>query len=363
MRSSPSIRTQHGWLVLEAAFAVVLLGLLTLGVFSSMNTVRPVVVDSVNEVFLLRAQDTIYGHALTQFTFPQPEQASPSPLYPGFLQGWLPSAALGISPPQRIRYLVDETLTHPPATMYRPDPYNLVDGKIMAKPAINGLDFCLSLVQRERSGISLPGGFRMGFALQVVPPDSSSSGADAPMRLNATDLLSASANTVPATLTQGYGESLERLGCIERFTLLAREVKMAAALTDLSKQADLSMRLAQNSLETAKDELAVTRWQIVNWTELATTYTIAAAMAVIDMGQGVAGFVASSLSFANNVAAVIGCLIYVEDFIKSEKEGVETVHESVVALSDATTYAARMSALRDQSITKANRIQQAGLLP
>lgn len=266
MRSNSKKKYNSGWLLLETVVTTALLGLVIILVVSMLQSIKHQ--EKINDpvAMLTSAQLALTGYALAHQRFPEPDAAIDSPNRPGYREGWLPAASLGLShDSNRLRYLVNSSLVNS-ADIYDADPMNLAEGKIIRRERPANIDFCASLLQKELEKYVRPNKFRTAFALQKA--DRAEGGA--PVPLSHIWLKDAAQEDLPPsvilhTIQRGFTEIAVQLRCFELLDRTVSNVKTVGALTDMSRLAnqevlrnDLSLRQAENSITGAA-------WRTAHW--------------------------------------------------------------------------------------------------
>lgn len=358
---------QKGWTLLEAALTCALLGLMSVIVYNTIRVMQEKSSVADEKEFLPRAEAAMAGWVRQgKFTLLVPDGATASPHRPGYVEGWLPSRSLGLPPSRRVRYLVHESLVKDLSDIYKPDPLQLADGHIMARePAqINGLDFCLVLMRNEMTGTALPDGMRMAFALQEVTTTNHLGGA-----LNQIWLADGAAGTAPAnvelsTLTAGFAEYSEWLGCRDKFARLAVGTKATVVQNELVKLAVQQVDYRLQAATIARDFRDNLDWTFANFFGLYLPQTILdVQINLVQMKLSKSGKVEGpktlgvSIAEAVAIAAAVGYFGYK---ISSANVTVEAADKSA-ALADS--YRKEVESLRDATAAQTNRDQIAGLNP
>jgi hypothetical protein len=361
-------RLQKGWALLEAAAVTALLGLMLVAVWTTMQAVQHRTTAAANSGQLSagRAETALYGDALVHFHFPAPDDAvTPSPGRPGYMEGWLPRGLLaGGSTAPRVRYLVHASLVNRPSTIYLADPLQLAGGLIPARPPadinVNGLDFCLVLIQQEQAGAALPGGMRLAFALQEVTPQSR---AVPQIWVGGGDSGTPPADTTLETRTSGFLELTAKLGCFDKLSRISAEVKSAAVLADLIKLATLNVDYKALGVKGAEESLTNLKWRKANWSAGISTFALGTVLTVVQMFTSPVAALAGAANLAGYATAIaaIGILLKVtDDAIKAGEQGVTAAE---VALTSAQQYQHELESLRNDAVRLVVDLQDKGLKP
>lgn len=355
-------RAQSGWLLLETAIATTLLGVMIVAV---VTTARKATDDldirrSVSETE--RAENALQGYAKTYFHLPVPDQAMASPSRPGYVEGWLPVAALGMAQlPSRIRYVVAQPLTTLP-TIYRTDPANLSNGAVDVRTTVNGLDLCAALMRREQAGDALPGGMRLGYALQqAISMESGKPLVLAQSWLGDTASSTAPSNVRLDTRTRGFGEFAVSLNCFARFATLSREVRSIAATTDMLRLADQELALRRLNRSMGEDSINNLKWRMANWSVGTAKLTVdfgMEAVSAITAVETTSAVVANMVSLAATIGGLAWLLQVTGDGIvqgqKSNDAGDQAI-KAAEASRDQLRQEVQYYAVR------ANQLQKKGL--
>ncbi|MDB5878864.1 MAG: hypothetical protein JWQ41_2278 [Variovorax sp.] len=349
-------------MLLETAIATTLLGVMIVAV---VTTARKATNDletrhTVSETE--RAENALQGYAKVNSHLPVPDEAMASPSRPGYVEGWLPVAALdmqGLS--SRIRYVVAQPLTVIPA-IYRADPANLSDGKVDVRTTVNGLDLCAALMRREQAGDALPGGMRLGYALQqAISMESGQPLVLAQSWLGDTASSATPSNVRLDTRTRGFGEFAVSLGCFARFATLSREVRSIAATADMRRLADQELALRKLNRSMGEDSLTNLRWRMANW-------TVGTAKLSVDLGmEAVSAITAVETTSAEiaNIASLTATIAGLSWLLQKTGDGIVKGEKSNDAGDEAIKAA---QASRDQLqqevqryALRANQLQKKGL--
>lgn len=354
---------QSGWTLLEMAIGLVLVGVIAVVVLGVMQGTDARLRADAQRLYVDRAEDAVYGAVLRLNRFPAPDNAVPSPGRPGFVEGWFPGERLGFPARQRLRYLVDSTLVDLPVAVYQADPLRLARGAVSGRTGVNGLDFCLALVRREQSGAALPGGSRLGFALQQVVGRNPTGQTD---RLWLDD---GAAGPLPDgvqtfTRASGYLGAATELGCFAKLAELSTAVRSTAVASDALKLAEEGVAFRQLALKSSKENLLNKTWRLGNWSTGIGTYGIDVMLTGILATQ--AGWAGRAVA-ATNIAALALVIAGVGVFINQTVDGIEAAHKDVAmsetVLGDAEHYRDSLQGLLSSEAARANQLQNRGLQP
>lgn len=356
-------RGPHGWILIESALTLSLVAVLTVTTFTAIDRIQGRLASDLALQDLERSENALVGYAQAHARLPAPDDGAPSATRPGYVEGWLPLDALGLSSTRRMRYIVEASLLHAPPP-YDPDPLRLTAGRIGARGTINGLDLCWQLMRLERAGTALPGGMRLGFGIQqAVWPHSG-----APFDASQMWLEDASPGTPPAgvrldTRTRGPGEFAATLGCFERFSRLSAGVRSTAAALDLLRLARQEMTLRQLNLDLIEDSLLNMKWRLINW-------SIAIEKFVLSMVLEFIGMETTPISIAKsilNVISLAGAIAGTSWLINTDREGIDKGNEALDQLRTRRDHAkaqvARLQAEVEAQTRRTLRLQASGLNP
>ncbi len=357
-------RAQGGWSLLESVVVVALTGLMAVGLWRTLEAVdRASRVEEARSL-VQRAEDALHGRLLRDHALPPPDAARLRPQQPQHFEGWLPQGVLAAVPPNTIRYLVDRTLVAAPAVRYRPDPMVLNGSGTLGPRAIGGLDVCLALARREQSNTTLSPAnpMRLAFALRRhdavagPPPDSfvldwqgQAAGPDAPAQAG--------------LRTLGYGELMDRLGCVPAFARLATEVKAMALAGDLMAQADLNVVFRHHAVRATRESMINALWRIVNSSvrlATATWDTLSALVTITTTPMGFFSAGATLAGFAAEAATWIMLLDFSKDVYESARDALPGAE---AALVQAQAHRAQLGQQRAWHQGRVEGFQDKGVLP
>lgn len=357
---SPRRILQCGVSLLEMAIVLFVLGLMSVAVVSVMQKGQQSTQTITNEDNLVSAENALYGYALSEYHLPPPENPVPSATRPGFTEGWLPVRQLGL-PNQRIRYLVDTALLNTPSTLYQVDPLELAGSHIPKRTTPNGLDFCSALMLQEHSGLALPDGRKLGFAIQKVP--SYSAETTHTMWLGDVDEVAHPGEVQQITRTAGYLEAMARLNCVPHMANLAASVRSTVTIADLLKLAEQGVAFKELSLKLAKESVVNKKWRMSVWVAGEASMGIDMIISVIQAQEG--PYAAASLAITE--AALTSIIIGTGIFLDQTRKGITAGEAGVtVAESDrdvAKAYRDKLNAQLAAISNQTNNLQKAGLFP
>ena len=356
----------RGWTLVELAVVIAGVGLLVALLWPLFQRLLVQGRSSSSDPYSWQVQQAIEGFAAVNLHLPEPLEAVDSPSRPGFVEGWLPAAALGLPDTPRVRYMANKTLTTAPATILQADPAWLAGGVVGERSDHNGLDFCYAALLQDRSGPLTPAGHRASYAVQTATTQQGSPAKQVPLWLP-DEGVAAPVDKTLDTATAGHLQLLGRLGCVDRLARLSNAVKRTATEQDLLKLAKLSVDYETLNLKGAEESITNLEWREANWSVGLTAFGVQTLMAVTQLatakevslasvGKVAAGLV--SISLATAAASVF--LDQTGKALAAAKEGYPSV---VKAKDDAVAYEAEMQALVDESVRQVQVWQTKGLQP
>jgi type II secretory pathway pseudopilin PulG len=321
---------------------------------------------SGSDPYTWQVQQAIEGFAAVNLHLPEPLEAVDSPSRPGFVEGWLPAAALGLSDTPRVRYMANRTLTAAPGAILQADPAGLASGAVDKRLDRNGLDFCYAALLQDRNGPVTPAGHRASYAVQTATTPQGSPAEQVPLWLP-DEGKPAPVDKTLATTTAGHLELVGRLGCVDRLARLTNAVKQTATEQDLLKLAKLSVEYETLNLKGAEESITNLEWREVTWgvglaafgvqTLMAVTQLLTAKeVSLASVGKVAAGLVSISLATA-------GAAVFMDQTVKALAAAKKGYPAVVQARDDAVAYEADMQALADESVRQVQAWQTKGLQP
>ncbi len=380
MRTTMSVKRsargrQRGWSLVEAAMVVMLVGVMSTGLWKTMELVGKNSRGEQSRDVLQRAEDALYGMALRDLRLPIPDDAVISADNPRHLEGWLPENVLGTEPPRSIRYIVDQRLVTATTNLYDPDPMrllgpdsnedNLLENVSLLPPQTggpNGLDLCLKVVQREREGLAKVDGANLMMGLQQTDSlDKSSGAARFQFGTNATP--GADARGQLNTRTVGHLELIHRMGCMQGFARLTAEVKSAALFHDLYLMAGINRDLRALEVRAAGDFLRSHHWRKrVAITRLTMT-VISTAANLVSMQTSPVGAAIG----AANLSAMALLIVLWNQLIGLSQQGINANEAALPILKaahqEAIDYAESMKQQRGWHLARINGFVSKGVAP
>ena len=315
-------------------------GLLAVGFLKTLSAVDQKQRGDQASERLQRAEDALYGLAMRDHRLPMPEDAGPSGLGPGHVEGWLPEHVLGTEPPRSIRYVVDRSFTQAPGAIYRADPLRLLGDEVPVRTTFNGLDLCMQVIQQEEAGLARRQGQR--WALGVHRPE---------------------AGGVSTRRAAGYLEFLDRLGCAQAFGALSTALKAAVLAADLRDLARLDASLRRLAVRDAEDALRNHQWRATNamarlavssWNLVATKLTGATTpLGAFKVAANVAGFTFEAARWT----------VLLHQSIQGAQKTAEKVAAQKRVLADAERRYLTRDAAWAAQLQRVNLLQAKGLTP
>lgn len=354
-------RAQRGWSLVEATVVLMLVGLMSAGVWKTMEVVGKNGSAQQTRDVTTRAEDALFGMLLRDLHLPMPDDARQMPQRPDHWVGWLPVSVLGTEPPRSIPYMVDNALVTPPsAVLYRSDPLNLLGTQgPPPRTAANGLDLCFRLVQRSQAP-SIDG---MGLAFGVQQSDQRDPAADPEFRMPFDSADDQQLKRAPNFRAAGHLELVSRLACIKGFARLAKEVRSAAMFNDLYTIAQINTDLKALELQAAGQFLRSHKWRYIVATTQVVTLAVKSATNLLAMQTTPAGV----LSTAKNAVPLAIAISLWADLMQLSQLGIEGNEAEIPVLraahAQARDYADSLAAQRDVHLSRVNLFQAKGLRP
>jgi type II secretory pathway pseudopilin PulG len=358
----PSLKRQSGWSLVETAIATALLGMMVVAVITTARKATDNVVMQQRADDTERAENALIGYTRSHARMPTPDASTPSPSRPGYIEGWLPATELGIHGlTGRIRYVVAKSLAEPQA-IYSPDPLNLAGGAINVRTKANGLDFCATLMRRELAGDALPGGMRLGYALQQAVSNESG----LPVALSQSWLGDTVSGPLPAgarlnSRTRGFGELAESLDCFARFSDLSRDVRATAVSIDLGRLAEQEIALREVQLQMGNDSRLNNEIRMAAWGLGGLKLASDAVMETVTILTSPTATVAGAANVASLWIVVAGLADLLEltgkNIAGAEKD--KTAQEAAIA--SAKDFRDRIAQETQRQTLKVNQSQDKGL--
>lgn len=356
-------RAQRGWSLVEAAVVLLLVGLMSAGLWKTMEVAGQEGAAQQTREVTTRAEDALFGMLLRDLYLPMPDNAKAMPKRPGYWVGWLPVGVLGTEPPRSIPYMVDNELVAPPSVvLYRSDPLSLL-GTYGPPPrtAANGLDLCFGLVQRAQAP-SIDG---MGVAFGVQQSDQRDQAGDRDpeFQMSFDSVDDQQLQRVPNFRAAGHLELVSRLGCVKGFARLAKEVRSAAMFNDLYALAQINTDLKALELQAAGQFLRSHKWRYIVATTQVSTLAVKSATNLLAMQTTPAGVLAAA---KNAVPLAIAINLWA-DLMRLSQKGIQGNEEAIPLLraahAQARDYANSLAAQRDAHVWRVSQFQAKGIRP
>ncbi|RYX90358.1 MAG: hypothetical protein EOO28_29650 [Comamonadaceae bacterium] len=216
-------------------------------------------------------------------------------------------------------------------------------------------------MQREQSAKTvLPGGMRLGFALQQAVNSDNPGASYSQIWLG--DLASGALPQGVTLTTQGngYAEAAARLGCLDWLSSVSAAVKSAAVAADTLKLAEQEVLFRELGVKGAEESLVNSKWRMANWTTGTAMLAYGMYVTYLQMGITPVAYAVSGTALAGYGLAISGLGI----FLRQTAEGlIKTEHESLpaarLALKKAKVYRDSVRGLLERNVARANELQKA----
>lgn len=340
-------------------FAVAALGLAFLGLLatSMLRGLEAVGARQQSANSLAKVEDAILGFVLVNHRLPQPTNASSA--QPGYLDGELPAAELGISGGIPTLMRVSAAATGAALPVFNPDPDGATGGLIGVGSNANGLDLCARLIQQMQSaaaaGSSSP---EVAYAIVQIAARTPDLGEGLGAEVKPRD----GAVTLDRRL-RGIPEVIDRLGCFHALESVVSASREAAVLRDAVQLAAVMQSARELNARKATWSVANQIWRGTNRELLLAqgasniAFQIATAdyshIGKIQLGISLAG-IAASLTGTIDVIARASLALPVA--MEAEQKARRDVRRHSEYVKDLQTRAADAAA-------DANTLQAKGLLP
>ena len=362
---------QRGWSLVETAMVLLLMGVMSTGLWKTMEVVGENKRGEQSRDVTQRAEDALYGMLLRDLRLPTPQDATVSLRQPNHLVGWLPEGVLSTEPARSIRYIVDRDLVMPVDTLrFRTDPMGLIPNPAPPAPPFltprgeaNGLDLCLKVIRREASGMGMVQGMNLAFGVQQLGSTENFTNAAPEFQFGNDQADLGATNSQLKSRATGHIEVVHRVGCIPAFARLTNEVKSAALFNDLYTIARINTDLKGLELQGARDFLRSHEWR----RRVALTNVTISGLRIITnlvaMSTTPAGAAIAAANLGPQIMAVIlwAELVELSDMGATANAGalpgLKTAHEQ------ARDYADNLAAQRDRHLMRANSFQVKGVQP
>lgn len=362
---------QRGWSLVESAMVLLLMGVMSTGLWKTMEVVSENKRGEQSRDVTQRAEDALYGMLLSDLRLPEPQDATVSLLRPNHLVGWLPEGVLGTEPARSIRYIVDRDLVAPVGTLrFQADPMGLIPNPAPPTPPFlaprgeaNGLDLCLKVIRRESSAMGMVQGMNLAFGVQQLGSVENLNNATPDFQFGTQQADLGATNSQLKSRTIGHIEMVHRVGCIPAFARLTTEVKSAALFNDLYTIARINTDLKGLELQAARDFLRSHEWRRKVAMTNVTIWGLRIITNLVAMSTTPAG---AAFAAANLGPQILGVILWAELVELSDigaaanagaLPGLKNAHEQ------ARAYADDLVAQRDRHLVRANSFQAKGVQP
>ncbi|MGY0558953.1 MULTISPECIES: type II secretion system protein [unclassified Lysobacter] len=349
-------RKTGGWSLVELAVVLMVMGVLGLALWQTLPLAPKVAAGDSAGRDLARAEQALLGYALAHSQLPAPVNED------GL--GVLPTEMLGLPSQLKLRYQVQSSLTAPGSDFKLSLPLAFgLGGPPPAPQQVNGLDFCMRLKSAHLATLDGMNGVPTAFAL--MHPGQAGH-----------DQLSATAEFVlPGSpgaagrrvLAIGPGEFASRLACPDRVARARGAAHAAYTAYDLAQIAreykdfrTFAIQVAKMNKANADTGVAFAAFDVVYgvFTEMIAILQEAAGWPPDPFGiaTGIVSHVAATVQLGLAIAAVATAAIDLDSAI----EDVETAKDQETA---ATANLDRMTTLANQSLLRAQHLDEQGLQP
>lgn len=351
---------QRGWSILEAAVVTALLGVMTAVVWRAVESTGKKQAAAEEWQAVQGAADAVYGAALVNFRFPAPEDAAPSPGRPGYVEGWLDPEKLGLKGYRKIRYLVDAALLDVPG-IYQPDPLRLAGGAIKTRASkdVNLLDLCHLLVDREHSGLALPGGMRLAFAVQEAVNAENPGASYTSLWLGDGASAAVPAGVEFGTQTAGYGEAAARMGCMKLMAEVAVSAKATMVRADTVKLMDQEVMFDRMALTAAEETVVNLSWRMANWSLGISMIAWQTPLLFVQMKTTPLAYGVTAAGFASSALAIAGLGIFLNQTDEALKSAKKSLPEARLTVATSQAYRDSLRKALQEQINETNALQKA----
>ncbi len=362
---------QRGWSLVEAVMVLLLMGVMSTGLWKTMEVVGKKQSGEQSRDVMQRAEDALYGMVLRDMRLPMPEDASVSLERPFHFVGWLPERVLGTEPPRSIRYIVDRDLVEPPGALrFQADPMGLIPNPPPPAPPFlaprveaNGLDLCLRIIRREAAAVAMVQGVNLAFGVQQVAKLDTLGEASPAFQFGNDQAAAGETNSELKSRAAGHIEMVHRLGCIQGFARLTTEVKSAALFNDLYTIARINTDLKGLELQAARDFLRSHQWR----RRVAMTNVTISGLRIITNLVAMSTTPAGAAIAAANLAPQIMALMLWAELVQLSDTGAAANAGALPGLQQAhdqaRAYADHLVEQRDRHVARANEFQVRGVQP
>lgn len=300
---------QRGFTILEMSVALITFGLLISTVVMLLNAstnTTSVTGQASTDGTLAEADRSVVGYALGHFVFPQPVANAPIDIG-SLVAGQLAANAAGVATTPKTWYWVDARLLDP--SSYQPDPDNLTQGRLPARPTPSLVDLCNALKTVQQSPNAWVGNVPVAAVLATAGSGGSVAfpsalplpGSSAALQLS-TQGLSVSA--------LGASELIGRLRCPYTLGAATSSMRAVAIATDLQAWAGDMVNF--RGLELASDQQTDFSTKLRLDLTIATLSTLSADLLSSTVQAGIAAVTAKSLVSAAEAAnSLVGISVLV----------------------------------------------------
>ncbi len=359
-------QSNRGWSLVELAVVIAGVGLLVALLWPLIQRLLPSSPLAGADPRTLQVRQAVEGYAAVNWHLPMPLGAVDSPTRPGFVEGWLPAALLGLPESPRTRYFANKTLTAAPPTVLMADPTGLTGGAVDERSHFNGLDFCYAVLLQDRSGPMTPAGHRASYAVQTAHTVQGSPAEQVPLWLP-DEGVAQPVGRMLDTEAVGHVEILGRLGCVDRLARLSNSVKQAAVQQDLLKLAKLAVDYEDLNVKSAQEGIVNLQWRAANWSVGLAAFVVSGVMALVQSATAEEVSPASLAAIAANLAsagvAVAGASVFLSQTFKALDKSQLGYPAVLAARNDAGAYQADIQGLADETVQQVQQWQNRGLKP
>lgn len=266
-------KASGGWALLESAVSVGLFAAILFILTGIVQRAGKEIDESSTIPAVYKGDIALLGFFLVNKRLPVPDQIKFNSARPGYIEGWLPLAELGLSSASgRVRYLVHESLTRAPA-IYNADPENITTGGVGLRNEESIADTCANLFALEKRGAGLPGGLRPAYVLQQVIDTAGQVSPTEDIWLG--DTVSSAIPPADLSFTTsklGFNELAGEAGCYIYMPRLSASVRGAGVAIDLERLAKFNVDLIELEVRILQRKLDDLKWRLANWSVILATY-------------------------------------------------------------------------------------------
>lgn len=346
---------QGGWSLVELAVVLAVVGVLGLAVWRLLPLAPQVAAGDAAARDLAVAEQALLGYALAHSRLPAAVTEDGMDV--------LPVAELGLPSRMKLRYQVQSSLTSTPANMFQPLLPPALTAGAVAPPQINGLDLCMRLKAVATGTLGGMQGVPTAFALMHR-----GGVGDAVLDPTAGFVLPGTSDPMGRRVVAvGPGEFSTRLGCADRVARTHGAARAAYSVYDLALIAQeykdfrtFAIQVAEMNKDNADTGVAFAAFDVV-YGVLTETIAILQEAAgwppdPLAIATGIVSHVAATVQLGLAIAAVVAA----DADLQSAISDLETARLQETA---AVTNLARMNAMADQSLARAQLLDAQGLQP